>query len=217
MPRKQPFIIIGMHRSGTSLVAKVLEKAGIFMGVIKDHNFEAMHFLSLNQQSLWAASSSWIDPEVPEKQFYRTIPAHELYREHFRLNTLLQKLGNTLRNPSWGWKDPRNTFTLDMWLELFPNAKVIHVYRKGEEVAASLKKRNDKPGEVFDERLNDLDFNMDLWDTYLQQARSYENQLGRNYIEIDYRDITEGNPEAIGKLEKFCNRKLVGLFAKYVR
>ena len=135
MSRKQPFIIIGMHRSGTSLVTKVLEKAGIFMGVIKDHNFEAMHFLSLNQQTLWSARARWLDPKVPEKQYYHTIPVRELYREHFRLNTRFQKLRNFIQNPAWGWKDPRNTFTLPMWLELFPKAKVIHVYRDGQEVS----------------------------------------------------------------------------------
>lgn len=216
MAHKQPYIIIGMHRSGTSLVAKVLEKAGIFMGVIKDHNYEAMHFLSLNQQTLWAAGASWLDPKVPAQEFYRTIPEHELYREHFRLNTSFQKLANSLKKPDWGWKDPRNTFTLAMWLEMFPQAKVIHVFRNGEEVAKSLRKRNNKPGEVHDSRLNDMEFNLALWDKYLQQARSFQG-LGHRFLEINYADIVSGNAEAIGKLEKFCNRKLVGLFAKYVR
>ncbi len=216
MGLKPPFIIIGMHRSGTSLVTKILEKSGIFMGVIKDHNFEAMHFLSLNQQALWAAGGSWLQPIVPKKIHHRTIPAKELYREHFRINTLGQRLQNFWKNPDWGWKDPRNTFTLPMWLELFPNAKVIHVYRDGEEVARSLKKRNNKPGEVYDARLNNLDFNRQLWQLYLEQARSYEN-LGHRYIEIDYADIVAGNKVAIAKLEKFCNRKLVGLFAQYAR
>lgn len=29
----------------------------------------------------------------------------------------------------WGWKDPKNSFTIDLWKEIFPNAKVLHIYR----------------------------------------------------------------------------------------
>ena len=38
----------------------------------------------------------------------------------------------------WGWKDPRNTFTLPLWLEVFPSARVLNVYRNGVDVAESL-------------------------------------------------------------------------------
>lgn len=41
----------------------------------------------------------------------------------------------------WGWKDPRNTITLPIWLELFPNAKILHIRRHGVDVAQSLRKR----------------------------------------------------------------------------
>ena len=45
----------------------------------------------------------------------------------------------------WGWKDPRNTFTLPLWIELFPDAKVIHVVRHGVDVAGSLWRQQDRP------------------------------------------------------------------------
>ena len=206
-----------MHRSGTSLVAKVLEKGGIFMGVIKDHNYEAMHFLSLNQQTLWAASASWLEPTVPEELYWKTIPAKALFNEHFKINGKIQKLKYILSSPTWGWKDPRNTFTLNMWLSLFPNAKVIHVTRDCEEVARSLAKRNHVKGEVNDPRLDDLEFNRALWKKYVDQGRSYANELGSRYFEIDYKDITSLDSFAIAKLEKFTGTKLIDLFAHYVK
>lgn len=206
-----------MHRSGTSLVAKVLEKAGIFMGVIKDHNYEAMHFLSLNQQTLWAAGASWMEPVVPEKIYWKTIPANAIFEEHFKFSGRLQKLKYTLINPAWGWKDPRNTFTLPMWLDLFPNAKVLHITRDCEEVAQSLCNRNKVKGEVHDPRLDDMDFNRELWRKYIEQGRSYASQLGNRYFEIDYKDITSLNPEALKKMEEFCGVKLKEVFAHYVK
>lgn len=206
-----------MHRSGTTLVARSLEKAGIFMGVIKDHNWEAMHFLSLNQQTLWAAGGSWLEPLVPEPVFYKNLPARSLYNEHFKLVNSRQKLQHRLFPRSWGWKDPRNTFTLPMWLEVFPGAKVIHVLRDKHDVARSLMNRNQLKGEVHDERLNNMDFNLQLTEKYQQQGKSYAGPLGRRYHEVWYEQLIELEEEAIGKLEKFTGKKLSEAFKYYVR
>lgn len=192
-----------MHRSGTSLVTKTLERAGIFMGVVKDHNYEAMHFLSLNQQTLWAAGARWLEPKVPEKIYWKTMPAKVLFHEHFRLSGRWQKLLYDLKPVAWGWKDPRNTFTLPMWLDLFPGAKVLHVTRNKEAVAESLKRRNQGKGEVFDERLNDIDFNLKLAEKYVSQGRSYQKILGERYHEISYEEITQRDEKALQQLEIF--------------
>ncbi len=217
MSLKNPVIIIGMHRSGTSLVAKVLEKSGIFMGVLKDHNYEAIHFLSLNQQTLWAAGGSWLEPVVPDPIYWKTMPAKALYDEHFKLNTRWQKLRYHWISQSWGWKDPRNTFTLPMWLSLFPKAKVIHVMRDREEVSRSLMTRNRKKGEVFDSRLNDPEFNLALVDAYHRQGRSYQPILGDRYHEIEYNRIIGLEGKTIKGLEEFTGRKLAPGFKHFVR
>ena len=39
-----PIIIIGMHRSGTSMLSKILEYSDIFLGNNKDINNEALFF-----------------------------------------------------------------------------------------------------------------------------------------------------------------------------
>jgi len=203
-----PFIIIGMHRSGTSLLAKVLERSGIFMGVVKDHNFEAMHFLSLNQQIMWAAGFEWHSPGVPRPEHWRNIPAKDLYREHFKLNGRWAYWRNLIKNPAWGFKDPRNTFTLDMWLNLYPEAKVIHIHRPCEEVATSLQTRNHRKGEVHLEAIEDLDFCRDLCEKYHQQAFSYADGLGKNYMEISYKELMEQDPASLAKMSKFCGKSV---------
>lgn len=206
-----------MHRSGTSLLAKVLEKAGIFMGVMKDHNFEALHFLSLNQQTLWAAGASWIEPVVPEPICWKRLTARQLYEEHFKLNLRHEKLYYRLFPQAWGWKDPRNTFTLPMWLDLFPEAKVLHITRNAEEVARSLQVRNHKKGEVFDERLNDLDFNLRLAQKYIDQGRSYQPELGSRYCEVDYADLSSLNRAEIKRIEDFCGRPVYQALSHYLK
>ena len=206
-----------MHRSGTTLMAKSLERAGIFMGVVKDHNYEAMHFLSLNQQALWAAGASWLEPKVPEPLHYKTLPAPLLYQEHFKLVTGWQKFSHQVRGRRWGWKDPRNTFTLPMWLQLFPKARVLHIYRDEEAVAHSLKERNRVRGEVHDARLNDLDFNRRLARLYREQGFSYARVLGSRYHDISYEGIVKKDDSAIRSLEKFSDVKLQSALNYYLK
>ncbi len=214
---KPPLIIIGMHRSGTSLVAKVLEKAGVFMGVLKDHNYEAMHFLSLNQQSLWAAGADWLSPCVPPEQHWKVQAASALYKEHFKLNGKLQSLRYKMFPQDWGWKDPRNTFTLPMWLSVFPNARVLYIKRAPQDVAKSLQKRNAVPGEVFNERLNDLDFCLALTEKYQEQAAHYAPSLKERFFKTDYEKLVALDRESITQLEGYCGRSLWEHFNTYVR
>lgn len=214
---QDPYIIIGMHRSGTSLLARLLEKAGIFMGVVKDHNFEAMHFLSLNQQALWSAGYDWHRPGQLDKSHWKTLPSDALYYEHFRIQYRIDRWKLALRQPAWGWKDPRNTFTLPMWLHHFPGARVIHLWRDEEEVARSLQKRNRLIGEVQDPRLEDLDFNRQLARQYREQAHSYAAQLGPRFLELNYADMLSRKPAFRQKLQQFTGRPVGPALDRLVR
>lgn len=154
MSSKPPIIIIGMHRSGTSLLTKFLAELGLFIGQKLDRNHEAIFFQQLNTWLLKLADSSWSHPAS-----FQNMLQHKLLRKqseatiHYWLSSRssLDFLGlmNYLRyrTPhnlpfSWGWKDPRTTITLPIWLEIFPNAKVLHVVRNGVDVANSLLKRS---------------------------------------------------------------------------
>ncbi len=214
---RPPFIIIGMHRSGTSILAKVLEKSGIFMGVIKDPNFEAMHFLSINQQVLWKSGFNWYNPGVPEKQNWHPISNADLFQEHFRLNGRLAQWKQWLRNENWGWKDPRNIFTLPMWLNKFPKAKVIHLVRDPQAVVQSLQNRNRVPGEVQVKELESADFCLNLYEQYLHQGRSYQKILGDSYLELQYEKLKAHDEESIQRLNAFCKTSVDAALKSYFR
>jgi len=189
-----------MHRSGTTLVSKMLDASGVFQGELKDHNNEAFHFLSINQQVLESAGYNWLNPGVPDKEHWYKINQQEIISEHFRVQTQNRLKQRFTVNKLWGWKDPRNTFTLDMWLSLFPEARVIHVIRDGIDVAQSLKNRNDVKGEVFDERLNSLDFNFKLWEQYVNQASSYKAKAA-HFLEVKYEDVLKEDEKTIKSIE----------------
>lgn len=199
-----PLIIIGMHRSGTTMVADALNKAGVFMGVFREHNGEALHFLSLNQQMLWAAGGDWLSPVEPAEAHDKSLPANEIYAEHIKSPSANYWRLRFLNNRRWGWKDPRNTFTLPLWLKRFPNARVLHVVRDGRAVALSLNSRNRVTGEVFNERLNHLEFCFKLWENYVQQGLSCKEILPKNnYLQISYEDLVAVDPKVVLPLDHF--------------
>ncbi len=149
-----PVIVIGMHRSGTTLLSNVLQQCGLFMGNRQDSHGEAFFFLRLNEWFLSQAHCSWdhVTPFSSLDTFTRRQLAR-VARRHLkgirRIGFL--GIGKFLRYPDaaalsipWGWKDPRNTITIDIWKEIFPNARIIHVSRHPVDVAQSLRIREQK-------------------------------------------------------------------------
>ena len=151
---QQPVIIIGMHRSGTTLITNVLEKLGLFMGFRQNTMQEAHFFFDINLWLLEHTGGSWITPETIDTLYARQ-DAYDQVLEYVRFLAttprILHYMGwaNYLRyrsptnfDTAWGWKDPRTTYTLPLWLQIFPNARVIHIHRNGVDVAQSIYTRS---------------------------------------------------------------------------
>ena len=156
--KKQPLIILGMHRSGTSLVARCLDDIGLYTGSSKDDNFESVFFLDLNNWMMRSCHASWDNPRsfkfmssVVEKELLRVIELQmrSFFRRRRYLGTRKALKYKDLRDLDfpWGWKDPRNTFTIDLWQKIFPECRMLHVYRHPVDVAASLSLREEKEKE----------------------------------------------------------------------
>ena len=57
-----PIIVLGMHRSGTTMVARLLSHMGVFMGADVDANHESRLFQGLNDWLLTRAGARWDEP-----------------------------------------------------------------------------------------------------------------------------------------------------------
>ena len=147
-----PVILIGMHRSGTSLVSRILRELGVFMGWDREINDEATFFLYRNEAILNFLGGSWANPVEVNFSYNNHEGRMILARLKKDINSLpsfsylgpelfLKYRGIINLNLPWGWKDPRNTYTLSLWLEIFPGSKIIHIYRNGVDVAQSLIRR----------------------------------------------------------------------------
>lgn len=148
-----PIIITGMHRSGTTLLTKLLEQSGVFLGSKKFMNEEAVFFQHINRWLLYQANTPW---DSPDSFTYTNAPfiTQALKAIEWRIKSyhITEYLGfikavqyRSLRNLDfiWGWKDPVNTITIDLWMSAFPNARIVNIIRNPIDVAASLKVREE--------------------------------------------------------------------------
>ena len=149
-----PIVIAGMHRSGTSMLSRILENGGVKLGSMKDANYESLFFQRINIWMMSLISSSWDSPGD-----FSDIDSKVINDINIQLNQLLESRSNMLyfglkalffkRNffniqSHWGWKDPRNTFTATVWSNVFPDMKIIYVIRHPIDIARSLMKRQEK-------------------------------------------------------------------------
>lgn len=125
-----------------------------------------------------------------------------------------------------GWKDPRNTFTLPVWLDLFPNAKIIHLHRSGIDVALSLRRRGRKEshlqqfyhslpwvhwirpkrgGFVHSLRCDQLDSGLALWREYLEQAERHVVFLKERAFEVSFEELVREPDRTLADLSEFCD------------
>jgi hypothetical protein len=236
---RDPVIFIGMHRSGTSMLGRLLEELGMFFGARKDENNEALFFQELNDWLLGQCGARWDAPAAFNAYFWRNdevIKLTELYIRNLMASPrYIQFLGARRfvsggiggLNTPWGWKDPRNTFTLPLWLRIFPNAKVVSIERNGVDVAQSLRAREAKilkdapsfyrkhrlafflrprkSGFAHSPRCLVLEDGFTLWEEYTSQAGSMIAQLPADRVlALRYEEVLENPIKWLGETANFC-------------
>ena len=144
-----PIVITGMHRSGTSLISKILLKNNVSLGSQLDINYESIYFQRINKWIMSCNGSSWDNP----KSFNKLNDADIHIFKNKLEGTLNNRISNAfyfgyfnflfnhsflnLKSP-WGWKDPSNTFTAIIWKKIFPNMKIVNIIRDPLSVCNSL-------------------------------------------------------------------------------
>ena len=142
---RPPVIILGMHRSGTSMVSELLDELGLFVGRELQDDHESTYFLDLNEQLFARVGAAW-DRPLPVLDFLAcddavrmTVDALAADLSSRRIRPFLgQRTTLAAYDRPWGWKDPRTILTLPLWLRLFPTAKLVYIIRNGVDVTKSL-------------------------------------------------------------------------------
>jgi GT2 family glycosyltransferase len=183
-------LVLGMHRSGTSAVAGMLERAGAYLGEEREllpahtHDnptgyWERSDVVSVNDALLDASGYQWdriagLDPH--------RLSAKQMRSTQHQIVARLSRAGKP-----WLIKDPRLCLLLPQWLPLIERVACVVVVRDPREVAASMR---DGPRGAFTSH-----YLIALWEKYLRIALG--SLHGRPVIFIAY-------PAMLDEPEKQC-------------
>ena len=174
-------VVLGMHRSGTSTLARILNLMGCYfgseevsIGAAADNPkgfWERSDVIDVNDGILQSAGGSWWDVAPVD---FGAIGADDLALIRRRIKNIIIKLDSSR---PWFIKDPRLCLTLDFWLPALERPVLLYAQRSPIQIAKSLHRRNGMP----------LEYGFSLWEFY---ARSALQSLGaRTYIPVDYETV----------------------------
>jgi GT2 family glycosyltransferase/glycosyltransferase involved in cell wall biosynthesis len=143
--------VTGMHRSGTSMVARVVNLLGVDFGSTDEMLpaaadnprgfWENQPIKLVNDRVLREFGGTWQrPPALPDA--WQTAEALDPLRKEG-----VEVLASSFTGDTVGWKDPRTSLTLPFWRTVQPVQRAIVVLRNPHEVAASLLARNGFPTE----------------------------------------------------------------------
>jgi hypothetical protein len=204
------YLVLGMHRSGTSAMTQILALAGARLpnNVMPGdaHNekgyFEPWRIATFNDERLRAAGGSWDDPFV-----YPYVATNDEVEWQERARQLFRQEFKQARYPLL--KDPRVSVLLPLWrpvieAEGLKIACVIPV-RHPLAVARSLSRRDQ-----FPPRKSVL-----LWLTYMVATEAGTRDLPRAFV--DYDALVANWRAEVGQMEDALGTKLPRLTAQSAR
>lgn len=125
-------VVLGMHKSGTTLVSRLLHHSGIEMLDADDqrsydqgNQYERERTLRLNDRLLGS--------EGLESISIRSMPASDVADDiEGEMRELIEDLSGS--RTTWGFKDPRTCLTYPLWERVLPPHRIVAVMRTPQEV-----------------------------------------------------------------------------------
>lgn len=176
------FFVTGMHRSGTSALARVLNLLGVSLGpedglmAPQPDNptgfWESREVARFNERLLGEVGGSWDRPPTLPPDWAGSSALDPWRREALSLLTSVRSDGASCH----AVKDPRLAITLPLWRQVAPPEQVIVAAREPLAVCQSLQRRNGIP----------LERGAELWLRYVEGAIDHHNLPT---VVVDYADL----------------------------
>jgi hypothetical protein len=191
--------VLGMHRSGTSLLTRILNLIGLNLGPTEILTTEPV---AANPKGYWEHSEltlvsdailkrhggSWNNPPSLPRNWEANAALDDLKQ---RAQQIVKKQFAGV--PLWGWKDPRTCLTLPFWQRLLPHMRYIICLRNPVAVAHSLARRDRLSSEASSR----------LWLTYVSSALHYTE--GKPRLLVFYEDLMCNGPSELPRLAAFLD------------
>lgn len=195
-PKTQVICILGMHRSGTSLISRIINLLGVYLGpedqlrkAAKDNPlgfWEHRRLTALNDEILSRLGGSWHEPPV-FRPGWEITPALQDLRE--RARAVIDE--DFAAAKLWAWKDPRTCLTLPFWQRLLPPMRYVICLRNPADVAYSLERRD---GFSFEKSVH-------LW--LFHVVSSLQHTAGHPRLLLFYEDFMAQWPQELRRLARY--------------
>jgi hypothetical protein len=198
-----PVLVFGMHNSGTTALAKILHNNGIFM-VNNAGQCESNFFTHYVNNRLLMGGGDQVWAQLPILDVDEVLSRHPLVESliHQQWKSDYIQWGYD-GHSAWGFKDPRLCVLLPLYIEIFPDARLVLIRRDVEDIAASLAHRY-KPGVGIKQ---DRSFWRELAQAHLGRATEY-GERHPFFHQLEYENLCRNPLETVQELFRFLELPL---------
>jgi hypothetical protein len=190
-----PFFIVGCARSGTTLLRDLLRSHPRLSIPTESHFIPAFYQCYGNPQS--ARQAVMIARAILRLQYVRAwdLPVSEEMFSDCRtfaeiITRIYQAWAHKEGKPHWGDKTPNYVTRIPLLAEAFTDARFIHIYRDGRDVARSWIRAKFGPQNVFTAARD--------WHARVTAGRQSGRELPRNrYLEVKYETLLKRPEETM--------------------
>ena len=193
-------IVLGMHRSGTSLTAELVCRWGAYgseRDLVPPSQWNARGYweyaplVRFNDRLLQGVDSKWnVPPSEDGASALARLARKGAYRkEALQLLDKMRSAGRT-----WFWKDPRLSILLPFWRRLWKDVTYVIVVRDPLDIALSLRARDHLP----------ISASLLLWQRYMVEILRW-TRTHRSKIFVDYDSLLDRGPAECARLSKFLD------------
>lgn len=205
------FVLLGMHKSGTTLISQMMHESGINMcedfdrGITYDagNKYERLEFLIYNTAILDIRVSTFSSDIV------ETADDLSLSKHPRTLGRLIEKRVSEISSGhrNWGFKDPRTCMTYRAWRKHLPEHRVLVSFRNPYEVAAHLARSVRKIRML--KRIRRIAGGLNSWYLHNRNIVEYHREAEGRFMFIDYnRFMSGGGDDYMERISEFCGMEI---------
>lgn len=190
-------ILLGMHRSGTSLVTRLINMLGVYFGPegistgANEENpkgfWERRDVRALNDKILNSMEAEWDRVSSFDAKKWASHPPFDFDKE---MRKILLELN---AHRPWVMKEPRLCLTFPLWRPFLELPLCVFSHRHPLEIAVSLQKRNGFS----------LPFGIALWETYVRHALQASAGIPR--VLVRHADLLQDPVATVGQLHRWLS------------
>ncbi|MGB0936879.1 MAG: tetratricopeptide repeat-containing sulfotransferase family protein [Colwellia sp.] len=185
----QPIFIVGMPRSGSTLIEQILASHSAVQATDELPYIERI--------ALALEKKGGLDKQLASMSETQRLQLAQEYKE--QAMQYVNDNCNVVID-----KNPNNFLHIGLIKKLFPHATIINIVRNPLDNALSVYKQYFSHGHEYSYSLNTIAI---YWEEYLRLMRFWNNTFPKGILNISYEEITKSPEDAIRQLISYCDLK----------